>query len=115
MDKAEKIEFDYKVAVIKKEAENSRQNGDIGIERRSERIFEASQGNVRKSYDLTDKKQIKALQKDFGISEKKAGEIFQKAKNQSPLQNDFHKMEEQSKSAEKTKPVKEKKTRKGAR
>lgn len=115
VDKAEKIEVANKVAEIKKEAENSRQNGDIGIERRSERIFEASQGNVRKSYDLTDKKQIKALQKDFGISEKKAGEIFQKAKNQSPLQNDFHKMEEQSKSAEKTKPVKEKKTRKGAR
>lgn len=115
VEKTEKIEVANKVAEIKKEAENSRQNGDIGIERRSEKIFEASQGTVRKSYDLTDRKQIKALQKDFGISEKKAELIFQKAKNQSPLQNDFHKMKEQSNSAEKTKPVKEKKTHKGAR
>lgn len=116
VDKAEKTEVANKIAEIKKEAEISRQNGDIGIERRSEKFFEASQGTVRRSYDLSDKKQaIKALQKDFGISEKKAEVIYQKAKNQSPLQNDFHRMAEKSKAAAKTKPIKEKKTSKGAR
>lgn len=116
VDKTEKIEVANKVAEIKKEAEIAKQNGDIAIERRSEKFFEASQGAARKSYDLTDKKQsIKALQKDFGISSEKAERIFQKAQNQSPLQNDFHKMAEKSKAAAKTKPIKEKKTSKGAR
>lgn len=116
VDKTEKIEVANKVAEIKKEAEIAKQNGDIAIERRSEKFFEASQGTVRKSYDLTDKKQsIKALQNDFGISSEKAERIFQKAQKQSPLQNDFHKMAEKSKATAKTKPIKEKKTSKGAR
>lgn len=116
VDKTEKIEVANKVAEIKKEAEIAKQNGDIAIERRSEKFFEVNQGTVRKSYDLTDKKQsVKALQNDFGISSEKAEKIFQKAQNQSPLQNDFHKMAEKSKAAEKTKPIKEKKTSKGAR
>lgn len=116
VDKTEKIEVANKVAEIKKEAEIAKQNGDIAIERRSEKFFEASQGTVRKSYDLTDKKQsIKAIQNDFGISPEKAERIFQKAQNQSPLQNDFHKMAEKSKANAKTKPVKDKKTSKGAR
>ena len=116
VDKTEKIEVANKVAEIKKEAEIAKQNGDIAIERRSEKFFEVSQGVVRKSYDLTDKKQsIKALQNDFGVSSEKAERIFQKAQNQSPLQNDFHKMAEKSKAAAKTKPIKEKKTSKGAR
>lgn len=116
VDKTEKIEVANKVAEIKKEAEIAKKNGDIAIERRSEKFFEASQGAVRRSYDLTDKKQsIKALQNDFGISSEKAERIFQKAQNQSPLQNDFHKMAEKSKANAKTKPIKEKKTSKGAR
>ncbi len=116
VDKTEKIEVANKVAEIKKEAEIAKQNGDIAIERRSEKFFEASQGAERKSYDLTDKKQsIKALQNDFGISSEKAERIFQKAQNQSPLQNDFHKMAEKSKAQTKTKPITEKKTNKGAR
>lgn len=116
VDKTEKIEVANKVAEIKKEAEISRQNGDIGIERRSEKFFEASQGAMRKGYYLGDKKQtIKELQKDFGISAQKAESIFQKAQKQSPLQNDFHRMAQQSKYNAKTKPVKEKKTSKGAR
>lgn len=116
VDKTEKIEVANKIAEIKKEAEIAKKNGDIAIERRSEKFFEASQGTVRKSYDLTDKKQsIKALQNDFGISPEKAERIFQKAQKQSPLQNDFHKMAEKSKASAKAKPVKEKKTSKGAR
>ena len=114
--KTEKIEVAAKIADIKKEAEIAKKNGDIAIERRSEKFFEASQGAVRKSYDLTNKKQsIKALQDDFGISAEKAERIFQKAKNQSPLQNDFNRMAEQSKLKAKEKPVKDKKTSKGAR
>ena len=114
VDKAEKIEVANKVAEIKKEAEIAKQNGDIAIERRSEKFFEASQGAVKRSYDLTDKKNsVKALQKDFGISSKKAESIFQKAQNQSTLQNDFHKMAEKSKAN--AKPIKDKKTNKGAR
>ncbi|MCM1062011.1 MAG: hypothetical protein NC452_17220 [Eubacterium sp.] len=116
VDKTEKIEVANKVAEIKREAELSRQNGDIGIERRSEKFFEASQGAVKRSYDLTDKKQsVKALQKDFGISAEKAERIFQKAQNQSTLQNDFHKMAEKTKANAKAKPIKDKKTSKGAR
>lgn len=114
VDKAEKVEVTYKVEEIKKEAEIAKQNGDIAIERRSEKFFEVSQGTVKRSYDLTDKKQaIKALQNDFGISAEKAERIFQKAQNQSTLQNDFHRMSEKSKVN--NKPVKEKKTSKGAR
>ncbi len=114
VDKAEKIEVANKVAEIKKEAEIAKHNGDIAIERRSEKFFEASQGAVKRSYDLTDKKNsVKALQKDFGISSKKAESIFQKAQNQSTLQNDFHKMAEKSKAN--AKPIKDKKTNKGAR
>ncbi len=116
VDKAEKIEAVNKIAEIKKEAEIARQKGDIAIERRSEKFFEVSQGTTKKIYDLTDKKQsIKALQNDFGISSEKAERIFQKAQNQSPMQNDFHKMAEKSKANAKTKPIKEKKTSKGAR
>lgn len=116
VEKTEKIEVANKIAEIKKEAEIAKQNGDIAIERRSEKFVEVSQGAIRKSYDLTEKKQsIKAMQNDFGISSEKAERIFQKAQNQSPLQNDFHKMAEKSKAADKTKPVKEKKTSKGAR
>lgn len=114
VEKTEKIDVTYKVAEMKKEAEIAKQNGDIAIERRSEKFFEASQGTVKKSYDLTDKKQsVKALQNDFGISSDKAERIFQKAQNQSTLQNDFHKMSAKSKTN--TKPVKEIKTSKGAR
>lgn len=114
VDKTEKIEVANKIAEIKKEAEKAKQNGDIAIERRSEKFFEVSQGTVKRSYDLTDKKQaIKALQKDFGISAEKAERIFQKAQNQSTLQNDFHRMSEKTKVN--NKPVKEKKTSKGAR
>lgn len=114
VDKAEKANVAHKVAEIKKEAEIAKQNGDIAIERRSEKFFEASQGSAKKSYDLTDKKQsVKALQKDFGISSDKAERIFQKAQSQSTLQNDFHKMSAKSKAN--TKPVKEIKTSKGAR
>ncbi|MCM1061331.1 MAG: hypothetical protein NC452_13735 [Eubacterium sp.] len=115
IDKTEKIEVAQKVAEIKREADISKQNGDIAIERRSEKFVEISQGSLKKSYDLTDKKQIKAIQNDFGISSEKAERIFQKAKNQSPLQNDFHKMAEKSKANAKAKPIKEKKTSKGAR
>lgn len=116
VDKTEKISVMHKIEAIKKEAEINRRNGDIGIERRSEKFFEVSQGAVRKSYDFSDKKDaIKALQRDFGISEQKAETVYQKAKNQSPLQNDFHKMAEASRAAAKNKPVKEKKTSKGAR
>lgn len=116
VEKTEKIEVANKIAEIKRRLEINRQKGDIGIERRSEKFFEASQGTVRKSYDLTDKKRsIKALQNDFGISAEKAESIFQKAQKQSPLQNDFHRMAEKSKANAKTKPVKEKKTSKGAR
>ena len=114
VEKAEKVDVTYKVAEMKKEAEIAKQNGDIAIERRSEKFFEASQGTVKKSYDLTDKKQsVKALQNDFGVSSEKAERIFQKAQNQSTLQNDFHKMSAKSKTN--SKPVKEKKTSKGAR
>lgn len=116
VEKTEKIEVANKVAEIKKEAEIAKKNGDIAIERRSEKFFEASQGAAKRSYDLTDKKQsVKALQKDFGISAEKAERIFQKAQSQSPLQNDFHKMAEKSKANAKTNPVKDKKTSKGAR
>ncbi len=116
VDKTAKIEAANKITEIKKEAEIAKREGNISIERRSEKFFEASQGAVKRSYDLTDKKQsVRALQKDFGISEEKAERIFQKAKNQSPLQNDFHKMAEKSKANAKVKPIKEKKPSKGAR
>ena len=95
--------------------EAAEQKGDFAIERHSEKFFEVSQGTEQRIYDLSAKDQsIKALQNDFGISSKKAERIFQKAQNQSPLQNDFHKMAEKSKANAKTKPIKEKKTSKGA-
>ena len=112
VDKAEKIEAANRVNDLKKEA--AQEKGDFGIERLTGNYFEVSQGDVKKRYSLQDKNTaIRALSNDFGISEKKAERIFQKAKKQSVIQNDLHKAQAKSRLGKDT--VKRKNVNKGAR